>query len=492
MDGQHLVYSTSEIMTHFVQGSRDVALLYGRDGEVGETVLRYASRPTVKVVSGTVASTYDAATGDLRLDYVHNGLAEVRISGGGRAPLTLLLADNTTADAFWRQDTDAGPVLEEGPELVRTASVDGLVLRLTGDTSAATTLKVWAPPQIRLATWNGRPAALSIDRGRTPAGAVVTARLPGPAPVSLPDLSTARWKYAPESPEAQPSFDDSSWQVADKTTTNSTTPPSAGQPVLTADDYGFHQGDVWYRGVLLGRRDGDDPDDALRRRRRWIAAGVARRRLPRPERRGERCGGTARRRGRLRSPFRPACAPMGRTHWRSWSATTGTTRTAASTTRRRKAAASSRSHFADANQAAVNPQITWRIQGNLGGEDIADPARGVENNGGLYGERHGWYLPGYPDGDWTTATVPASTAMSGTAWYRTTFSLHIPTVDDASLGITIGDPSTPQSSANYRALIFVNGWNMGQYIADVGPQHTFVHSQRGAQPRRSATRWRSR
>ena len=40
--------------------------------------------------------------------------------------------------------------------------------------------------------------------------------------------------------------------------------------------------------------------------------------------------------------------------------------------------------------------------------------------------------------------------------------------------MTIGDPSTPQSAANYRALIFVNGWNMGQYIADVGPQHTFV------------------
>ena len=30
------------------------------------------------------------------------------------------------------------------------------------------------------------------------------------------------------------------------------------------------------------------------------------------------------------------------------------------------------------------------------------------------------------------------------------------------------------SAANYRALIFVNGWNMGQYIANVGPQHTFV------------------
>ena len=128
----------------------------------------------------------------------------------------------------------------------------------------------------------------------------------------------------------------------------------------------------------------------------------------------------------------------------------------------------------DADQAAVTPQISWRIQGDLGGEELADPVRGPENNGGLFGERHGWYLPGYPDGDWTQTTVPATSAMSGTAWYRTTFRLNIPRPDDASLGLTIGDPSSPRSAADYRALIFVNGWNMGQYIADVGPQHTFV------------------
>ena len=91
MNGQHLVYSTSELMTHFVQGTGDVALLYGRDGFDGETVLRYASRPTVEVLSGTVSSTYDPSTGDLRLDYVHNGLAQVRITGGGRPSLLLLL-----------------------------------------------------------------------------------------------------------------------------------------------------------------------------------------------------------------------------------------------------------------------------------------------------------------------------------------------------------------------------------------------------------------
>ena len=54
------------------------------------------------------------------------------------------------------------------------------------------------------------------------------------------------------------------------------------------------------------------------------------------------------------------------------------------------------------------------------------------------------------------------------------FRLDVPPEDDASLGVTVGDPSTPHSSANYRALIFVNGWNMGQYINGVGPQATFV------------------
>jgi beta-galactosidase GanA len=473
MDGQHLVYSTSEIMTHFAQGPRDVALLYGRDGEDGETVLRYATRPTVNVVAGTVASTYDTATGDLRLNYVHTGLAEVRISGGGRGPLTLLLADNTTADTFWRQDTHAGPVLEQGPELVRTASVNGPVLRLTGDTSAATTIKVWAPAQVRRVTWNGRPAALSIDRSRDTAGTVFSGRLPGPAPISLPDLSTARWKYAPESPEAQPSFDDSSWQVADKTTTASTTPPPTGQPVLTADDYGFHQGDVWYRASYSGagaattltmRYGGGGAGllqawlDGVSLPQNVLASGVSS-----PPTTGTVTFTIP---SGMRTDGRHTLAVMVRND--------GHNEDGGVNDAQKEGRGLISAGMTDADQAVVNPQITWRIQGNLGGEKIADPARGVENNGGLYGERHGWYLPGYPDGDWTATTVPASTAMSGTAWYRTTFRLRIPTADDASLGVTIGNPSTPQSSANYRALIFVNGWNMGQYIADVGPQHTFV------------------
>ena len=41
---------------------------------------------------------------------------------------------------------------------------------------------------------------------------------------------------------------------------------------------------------------------------------------------------------------------------------------------------------------------------------------------------------------------------------------------DASLGLTLDD----DDAREYRALLYVNGWNLGQYANDVGPQHTFV------------------
>jgi hypothetical protein len=117
--------------------------------------------------------------------------------------------------------------------------------------------------------------------------------------------------------------------------------------------------------------------------------------------------------------------------------------------------------------------IAWKIRGNKGGEDIADPVRGVANNGGLYGEHAGWHLPGFNDNGWNLTRVPAPDTTAGTRWYRTRFDLAVPPGDDATIGISIGDPATPRSTRDYRVLIFVNGWNMGQFIANIGPQRVF-------------------
>jgi beta-galactosidase GanA len=126
----------------------------------------------------------------------------------------------------------------------------------------------------------------------------------------------------------------------------------------------------------------------------------------------------------------------------------------------------------DAAGAAL--ATSWKIQGNAGGESVTDAVRGPLNNGGLFGERNGWHLPGFPDSEWAIRPVPDTAAVAGTAWYRTQFTLAIPAGHDASLGITIGNPAVRASGGAYRVLLFVNGWNMGQYIANVGPQHTFI------------------
>ena len=114
--------------------------------------------------------------------------------------------------------------------------------------------------------------------------------------------------------------------------------------------------------------------------------------------------------------------------------------------------------------------VAWKIQGRKGGEDLPDPARGVANTGGQYGERMGWHLPAFDDRGWKAA----ATAAPGTTWYRSRFTLDVPTGQDATIGVAFGDTRKPRSpGARYRVLIFVNGWNMGQFIAHVGPQRVF-------------------
>ena len=78
-----------------------------------------------------------------------------------------MLVDDIAAATFWRLDTSAGPVIVRGPELVRSATLRGPSLELTGDTTAAATLEVWGPRPVGLVTWNGSAGAHFADvRGK--------------------------------------------------------------------------------------------------------------------------------------------------------------------------------------------------------------------------------------------------------------------------------------------------------------------------------------
>jgi beta-galactosidase GanA len=470
LERQRLVYSTSELQTHLRQDERDVALFYGRAGEDGETVFRYGSAPRVEVLEGQAQHVFDAASGDLRLNYRHGGLIRVRITGGGRPPLLLLVGDVATAETFWRQETASGASLQRGPYLIRTATVRNGVLALTGDTEAETPLEVWAPRGVRRVSWNGA----SVAGSPTPSGSwLARGVLPGPAAVALPDLAKAQWRRRAESPEAQPGFDDSAWQVADKRSTPGPTKPPTGHPVLTMDDYGFHHGDVWYRG----RYESDGVSDRLSLHYGAGGAGMVQvwidgrfigqhelaTGIPFPITIGT-AEFTVPEDLRGRGPH--VVSVMVRNNGHNWDLFADDAH--------KEGRGLIHASLGPSGGRTFAVPITWRVQGNRGGQDIADPARGVFNNGGLFGEREGWHLPGFPDRGWEAVTVPDATAQAGATWYRTEVALDLPKGHDTAVGLTFGDPATPRSRGRYRVLVFVNGWHMGQFASNVGPQRTFV------------------
>jgi beta-galactosidase GanA len=453
-----LQYSTSEIMTDATIGGRDIAVLYGDQGSDGETVLRYASQPDVQADGGTVTTTWDPATGDLRLNYTHDGLIRVTISGGGSRPLLLLLADKATAGTFWRQETAAGPVLVRGTHLLRTAtsSSDGTgdgstgsaggTVALTGDNGTDPDMEVFTSAST--VTWNGR----TVHTQQTASGSL-SGQIPTAVPVPLPDLTN--WRQQQESPEAQPGFDDSGWQVADKMATNSVSGANT-LPVLYADDYGFHTGNTWYRGRFrasgteTGIHLASDSGGGAQAFSAWLngtflgssTTGSANLSFPAG---ALKAGGD--------NILSVLTVNMG--HEEDYNSTNGN-----------KAA---RGLTAASLLAAPLTSITWRLQGVRGGEDLIDPVRGPLSTGGLFGERAGWSLPGYPDGDWTPVTLPSSDTTPGVSWYRTQVALDLPKAQDTSLGLTIAD----DASRRYRAMLFVNGWQVGNYVNYRGPQHTF-------------------
>ena len=60
----------------------------------------------------------------------------------------------------------------------------------------------------------------------------------------------------------------------------------------------------------------------------------------------------------------------------------------------------------------------------------------------------------------------------GIGWYRTSFNLALPTNSFSPLAVEL-DSLPNESNANSRAFIFINGWLVGQYDNQQGPQHQF-------------------
>jgi len=92
------------------------------------------------------------------------------------------------------------------------------------------------------------------------------------------------------------------------------------------------------------------------------------------------------------------------------------------------------------------------------------------NEGGLYGERLGWHLPNFPVSEFPGSSSPLVVLnTSGVQFYVTTFELDIPSDLDVPLGVQLSAPMGTIA----RVQIFVNGYQFGKFVPQIGPQTRF-------------------
>ncbi|KAJ7772210.1 glycoside hydrolase family 35 protein [Mycena metata] len=464
-----LEYATSEVLTWATFDKIDTIVLYALEGQYVEISVQ--SAPNAKIShSGSTTIAAKATGKTITLSGSPSGLSVVSF-GSTR----VIVGDKKTVSGFWapRLSTtsltghvhydltpDIPSVLVLGPYLVRSATAHGSVLQLTGDLNATTTLDVFAPKQFTSVTWNGAPVHITVSsigslRGQVGFPAALTA-------AKIPVLANLAWKCADSLPELDAAFDDSTWVLANKTTTQRPQQPTAGKIVLYSSEYGFHAGQWVWRGhftgnatgVKLSIQGGFSFGYSVFINGQFLGSGQ---------------GSSISQTGvDILSPtfnFTQAQLVAGDNVLTIIHDSTGMDEDY-NINDEHKAPRGIRGY----TLLSANDFTEWRVAGNIGGENAPDYVRGPYNEGGWWFERVGAHLPGYDDSAWNKSCTPyTGSAKAGVTAYRTTFELDLPTGSDIPLAFDFA----LDSAAPYRTLIYVNGWQFGRFLSSLGPQVSY-------------------
>lgn len=439
-----LRYSTSQVMTNTQTAAGTYLVLYGPRGTPGETSFVLPAGASVVHNAGV---TVTRKNGDLRLNYTHTSGPRTVSIATSAGTVRLIITDTWHASRYWTTDG----VLVGPADLVED---QGGSLSISDTASQAAIL--YGRPADSLDAVDGAALGQADPyMGSSPLG-----DLSGASKVAFPELKT--WKFESGAPEVNPGFDDSSWTLADHTSTTNPNVPSSD--TLLADDYGFHYGFVWYRGHFTAT--GQEKSFSIRARQSFevflngTPIGEGDTNLSDPP----HIYST-----QFHFTIPPALLKPGADnviavlteslgHDEGWLA----------------------GPLAQSPQGILTasipdgPRIAWKLQGDAGGEQPADTERGIFNASGLYGERFGWYQPSFDDGSWQTVSLPdnwrARSVTAPVGWYRTHFALHLPAGQSIPVGLTI-------PHASDKAVIWLNGWLVGRYWEQKGPQHTFYLPQ---------------
>ncbi|TRX89656.1 hypothetical protein FHL15_009406 [Xylaria flabelliformis] len=466
-----LLYSTAEVLTYAAIDGREILALWVPTGESGEFTVLGVKSAKVKSCEGCANVKFFAGKSRITISFTHNaGMSVIEFDDGSR----VVLLDRSAAYLFWAPSLTNNPVhspnstiLVQGPYLVRSSSIQGHILELTGDVANKTTIRVFAPKSIRNLRWNGESVRINSS-----ANGFLTAQIKGAPSYTLPALSG--WKYADSLPEIRSDYDASgvAWKTANHTKTSNPTTPASNNPVLYVDDYGVHAGSHLYRatfpttqkpptGVFLDITGGLAFGYSVWLNSHFVGSWLG---LSYVDKQG------------LELSFKNVTLNSGE--------------------KDNVLVVLMDNSGHDQRQEALNPRgITnatllgpggtysfteWKIAGAARKEDaVLDPVRGFLNEGGLYAERVGMHLPGYPDADWNvveTGNSLLSVQGAGVRICRTQVPLDIPSGVDVSISFRLTTPSEVTFTSEtgktnqLRALLFVNGYQYGRFNPHIGNQ----------------------
>ncbi|KAJ7483608.1 glycoside hydrolase family 35 protein [Mycena latifolia] len=472
-------YTTAQVFYAGRIGGRDILFLYGNSTQAHETrlALTGTSNKAHQTQSPLITFTPSANATIVAFQPGIQGLMTVWDSN----TQLVLFADSVTAATFWAPVLPGAgafgsywaigsnaSVLVGGPYLVRNASISGSTLALVGDLNTTAPLTVIAPPTVKSVTWNG--ASVRVAAGVTATGGLVGTLTPRSAvrTVTVPKLTG--WKFKDSLPEIGSTFDDSTWTVANHTTTNIPFKPYYGDGrILYGCDYGFCENIVLWRGhfnstgaqtsVNLSINGGEAFAASV-----WLnnvflntSFGNSTNNRNILEETDDKFTFPA---GALRSGDNVITIVQDNMGLNETGATPDTSKSPRGV------------RGFKLNSGSFG---TWKVQGKVGGyTGFLDKTRGVFNEGGLFGERQGWHLPGFDTSSWVSRDLatglPGSSA--GVGFFVTTFQLNIPAGIDAFMSFTFEEPL----GQDYRVYLWVNGWMMGKRVANLGPQAKFpVH-----------------
>lgn len=534
--GHELYYTTSQMFGATLNSAGgSLQYLTGTRGDSGETVLHYTAQPQVSTPEG-VEQTWDATTGQLRLNYSYSASPQQIIIKDGDKVLSLRIIDRTTAQTTWLLDGTRNGKLSsvavEGVELARTAKFTGKdTLQLTGSVSAESNVRVIAPAGINHVGFNGGSLNPASATGAGTAGAGTNSAT-GTAGAGT---NSATGAAGTSSVGAATSAD------ATDTTATSSTAASAAK-AATGTNSATGTGDV---GVFTGKVPGPAAvasqqlsfvkstdyaeakatyDDS-----KWKVAADTQAANPRFQGPGEYSHtvldsnhygfyeGSVWYRGTFTAtkadPYlylqgnggsgvpsqgkNPAFMQVwvngvyagaydAAGNWAKVSVPAGTVKNGDKVTV--AVLVNNLGQNLDWSDDGLSKQnrglfdvaiegstATWKIHGadaDFAAKAATNPSGTLYNNGGLGGEKAGFHMPGFDDSKWAKADNLHSPA--GVTWYRARVKLNLPANQDTAFRLDINSSRFSSLGDRAQATLFVNGWNTGVYIGDRGPQTSFT------------------